>query len=352
VLVNPSATSPQRVTFASPRVLASGRRPNGHAPTHHGSRAAPASGALGGTGGERGPPANYGSVTPSSPKQPLLLSPELVLVDPELRALALERLPDPPSPVPARSDVTEPNPVLEAVAESAPAARARERSVLAGEFAWLRGALALAAAGALGFVVGTYAAGSERSAERPYLLPPVVSLDPPVAERPAEEQTDAERDVPEEVEATPSVPETALTEPARGLEPPTTKAPAPPPARRRQQPEDERNRGTGGSDTPLSREPPAASSRPGCVTLRWPPAADAAFYNVVLWRGDRRVLDLFPEDPTVQVTRSTPSVEPLMPGRYRWVVYPGFGSRDTPRFGQQLTGGTLVLWDDAAASDC
>jgi hypothetical protein len=72
------------------------------------------------------------------------------------------------------------------------------------------------------------------------------------------------------------------------------------------------------------------------VELRWRPVADAAFYNVILWRNGERALDLWPAASSVRLPAG------LEPGTYTWFVYPSFSDR--PRgYGDVAARGTITL---------
>jgi hypothetical protein len=80
--------------------------------------------------------------------------------------------------------------------------------------------------------------------------------------------------------------------------------------------------------------------------LRWTTIAGATYYNVVLWRDGKRVLDLWPSSPQVAVPSSFVhhgSRIRLSPGRYLWFVYPGFGAKASQRYGELAGTGVLVI---------
>jgi hypothetical protein len=81
-------------------------------------------------------------------------------------------------------------------------------------------------------------------------------------------------------------------------------------------------------------------------TLRWNAVTDATYYDVVLWRDGKRLLDLWPVSPTVdfptaQVNHG--SQARLSPGRYLWFVYPGLGAKSSRRYGSLAASGVLVV---------
>jgi hypothetical protein len=80
--------------------------------------------------------------------------------------------------------------------------------------------------------------------------------------------------------------------------------------------------------------------------LRWMPVRRARYYNVQLFRGDRKVLSAWPARPRYQIKkrwtlRGTP--QRLKRGRYRWYVWPGFGARPKARYGDLLGRRTFTV---------
>jgi hypothetical protein len=81
-------------------------------------------------------------------------------------------------------------------------------------------------------------------------------------------------------------------------------------------------------------------------SLEWHPVADATYYNVVLWRDGKRILDLWPSAPRVALPTTPTKHEPqtrLSPGRYLWFVYPGFGAKPERRYGALARSGVFVV---------
>lgn len=101
-----------------------------------------------------------------------------------------------------------------------------------------------------------------------------------------------------------------------------------------------------GEETAMATAPakPAAtpqtkkSYQPNAQMLRWRASPRAAFYNVILWRGSARVLDLWPRTATVRVPEGR-----LAPGVYRWFVYPAFPKGTTHRYGRVIAHGQLKI---------
>jgi hypothetical protein len=80
--------------------------------------------------------------------------------------------------------------------------------------------------------------------------------------------------------------------------------------------------------------------------LRWNAVAGATYYNLVLWRNGKRVLDLWPNSPYVVVPTTSVNHAPqarLSPGRYLWFVYPGFGAKPARQYGALARSGVLVV---------
>ena len=72
-----------------------------------------------------------------------------------------------------------------------------------------------------------------------------------------------------------------------------------------------------------ARKTPAAHPRVASATLRWHRVAKAAAYDVILWRGHRRVADLWTTKPELAVAAiACRATKPLAAGRYLWFVYP------------------------------
>jgi hypothetical protein len=62
----------------------------------------------------------------------------------------------------------------------------------------------------------------------------------------------------------------------------------------------------------------------------------APFYNVQLFRGDRKLLTRWPSQPRLRLPA-------LGPGRYRWYVWAAHGTRAHPRYGRALGRRSFVL---------
>jgi hypothetical protein len=79
--------------------------------------------------------------------------------------------------------------------------------------------------------------------------------------------------------------------------------------------------------------------------LRWTPARGASFYNVQLFKGGK-VLSTWPVHASLQLSsawRFGGAQYRLLPGRYAWYVWPGFGSLSAPRYGALIGHRTFVV---------
>jgi hypothetical protein len=80
--------------------------------------------------------------------------------------------------------------------------------------------------------------------------------------------------------------------------------------------------------------------RPGQPpVLEWTPVRRASYYNVQLFRNGRKILSAWPEKASYQVKkrwRYLGKRRRLVPGRYRWVVWPGYGARSESDYGKRL----------------
>jgi hypothetical protein len=73
--------------------------------------------------------------------------------------------------------------------------------------------------------------------------------------------------------------------------------------------------------------------------LRWTAVRGARYYNVQLSRGGRKILSVWPARPRYQLKRRwryDGRRWRLKPGRYRWVVWPGFGPRSRADYGRRI----------------
>jgi hypothetical protein len=80
--------------------------------------------------------------------------------------------------------------------------------------------------------------------------------------------------------------------------------------------------------------------------LRWTAIRRADYYNVQLVRDGRKVLSTWPGRPRLQLKRRWKfegHVRRLVPGHYRWEVWPGFGPRGDARYGRRVGGRSFVI---------
>jgi hypothetical protein len=81
--------------------------------------------------------------------------------------------------------------------------------------------------------------------------------------------------------------------------------------------------------------------------LRWTPVRRARYYNLQLFRGGRKILSVWPSRPRYRLKRRWSyggERRQLVPGRYQWRVWPGYGPRSKGDYGKQIgrTSFTLV----------
>jgi hypothetical protein len=90
----------------------------------------------------------------------------------------------------------------------------------------------------------------------------------------------------------------------------------------------------------LIAPPPGAIVRAGQPPLlRWTPVRRARYYNVQLFRGGAKILSAWPARPLYQLKKSWSfrgKRQRLAPGRYHWIVWPGFGPRSKTNYGKQI----------------
>jgi hypothetical protein len=89
-------------------------------------------------------------------------------------------------------------------------------------------------------------------------------------------------------------------------------------------------------------EPPvrkAVSARPPTRLFVWRAHRRASYYHVRFSKGKRTVFEAWPTDARVTV----PLRGTFIPGRYRWVVRPAFGLRSQARFGNPIIRSVWVV---------
>jgi hypothetical protein len=80
--------------------------------------------------------------------------------------------------------------------------------------------------------------------------------------------------------------------------------------------------------------------------LVWRRVTRARYYNVQLYRGRRKVLTAWPTRTRLQLQTQWKNLgrkERLLPGSYRWYVWPGYGAPSARRYGQMLGQSTFVV---------
>jgi hypothetical protein len=89
----------------------------------------------------------------------------------------------------------------------------------------------------------------------------------------------------------------------------------------------------------------------GAPLLRWTAVMRTRYYNVQLRRDGRKVMTAWPTRPMLQLKpgwRFAGKRRGLVPGFYRWDVWPGIGRREAGRFGSRIGTGTFVVDPPAA----
>jgi len=240
------------------------------------------------------------------------ISPELALVDPELRRVAQLLLPDRGSFV----RVADPKAVSVVETAQRPEAAVVRQSR---RRAWTRRVLLLAPAAAAAVVVTSPSAVGLRTPE-----PTLVNVDASTLGIPPTRQADWPA-------------EHVRAEPLRAA------TPKPRIARKQPRPQKVTPRSSlGTARTPV----PVRTARLERPKLSWRAVAGASYYNVIVWRKGERVLDLWPARNRALLPGSWTSKgvsRTLSPGRYLWFVYPGFGARADARYGEPVQSGILVI---------
>ena len=80
--------------------------------------------------------------------------------------------------------------------------------------------------------------------------------------------------------------------------------------------------------------------------LQWPSVRRARYYNVQLFRGERKLLSVWPTRTRYQLKpswRFRGQPRRLVPGRYRWIVWPGYGRRAKGRYGKPIVRSTFSI---------
>jgi hypothetical protein len=87
--------------------------------------------------------------------------------------------------------------------------------------------------------------------------------------------------------------------------------------------------------------------------LRWLPVRGARYYNVQLFRKGRKILSVWPTRPRYQLKRRWTyqgKLRRLIPGKYRWLVWPGFGPRSKADYGRRMGPSTFYVRRAAAGA--
>jgi hypothetical protein len=80
--------------------------------------------------------------------------------------------------------------------------------------------------------------------------------------------------------------------------------------------------------------------------LQWTPVRGARYYNVQLFRKGRKILTAWPRLPRFRLKQRWTyrgDAYRLSPGRYRWLVWPGFGPRSKADYGRRMGPSTFVV---------
>lgn len=98
--------------------------------------------------------------------------------------------------------------------------------------------------------------------------------------------------------------------------------------------------------TPALQRPVEGARVAAPPLLDWTAVRGATYYNVQLFRNGKKVLTAWPGSTSFHLARSwrfDGRAERLTPGRYRWYVWPGFGSRAAGDFGKLVGTRTFVV---------
>jgi hypothetical protein len=80
--------------------------------------------------------------------------------------------------------------------------------------------------------------------------------------------------------------------------------------------------------------------------LRWVRNSEANYYNVQLFRGDKKILSIWPVKTALTLKskwKYQGHAYKLSPGVYRWYVWPGFGARKAVDYGEMLGFSTFQI---------
>jgi len=82
------------------------------------------------------------------------------------------------------------------------------------------------------------------------------------------------------------------------------------------------------------------------AAIRWASRGAVPYFDFVLWRDGRRILDAWPMTPNTVVPAEWTyrgKRYGLSPGRYAWFVYPGVGRRSDARYGPLTASGQFTV---------
>ena len=232
--------------------------------------------------------------------EPILdtISPELVLIDPELRRRALESL---RSPRPPELRLAAPVPARPPRGFAPPSVEAQQTPVVV--------------------------VRSVGGARRRYVIPLVAVVTAAVA--------------------------LAIAQPTMLDGPISSERRTAAPSRSTPHPVDHESIATVSSKQPDEQAPSAGLRTPMPVatpspkwTFVWPAREAADYYNVTFFQGTRAVFEAWPRRPRLVVpARGTSRGHAFRfrPGRYRWVVRPGFGARADRAYGKPIVVSTWTV---------
>jgi hypothetical protein len=93
-------------------------------------------------------------------------------------------------------------------------------------------------------------------------------------------------------------------------------------------------------------EPPRGAVVNAPPLLRWTPVRGARYYNVQLFRGERKILSAWPRRADYQLKdrwRYRGRRYRLKDGRYHWYVWPGEGPRAANRYGERIGARSFIV---------